>query len=149
MVVDSMTTSVRVLGFDFGTRKIGVAFGQSITGTAQPLTALVNNSQQPLWRQIEPLINTWKPTHLLVGLPTNMDDSPSVITELTQQFIQHLHNHCDLPIISIDERLSTRAVYWQDDAQSKPARSRKKRVARSIDAQAAAILIEDWFKSRV
>ena len=137
---------LRVLGFDFGTRKIGVAFGQSITGTAQPLTALVNHSQQPLWRQIEPLVLKWQPTHLLVGLPTNMDNSESLLTALTQQFIQHLGNHCDLPIVTMDERLSTRAVYWQNDQQIKPERSRKKRVVRSIDAQAAAILIEDWLQ---
>ncbi len=140
-------SSLRVLGFDFGTRMIGVAFGQSITGTAQPLTVLINNSQQPLWRQIEPLILNWQPTHLLVGLPTNMDDSPSAITQLTEQFIQHLRNHCDLEIVAIDERLSTRAVYWQNDQTIKPERSRKKRVTRSIDAQAAAILIEDWFQT--
>lgn len=139
-------SNVRVLGFDFGTRKIGVAFGQSMTGTAQPITVLINNSQQPLWRQIEPLIIKWQPTHLLVGLPTNMDDSASDLTQLTQQFMQHLRNHCDLPIVTIDERLSTRAVYWQNDQPIKPQRSRKKRVQHSIDAQAAAILIEDWFQ---
>lgn len=138
-------TDLRILGFDFGTRKVGVAFGQSITSTAKPLTILVNNSQLALWGQIEPLINAWKPTHLLVGLPTNMDDSPSQLTTLTREFIQHLRNHSDLPIIEIDERLSTRAVYWQTEYN--PDRGRKKRRKVNIDAHAAALLIEDWFKT--
>ena len=62
-----------LLGFDFGTRSIGVAIGQEITGSAQPLRALKANDGIPSWEEIGKLLGEWQPDLLVVGLPLNMD----------------------------------------------------------------------------
>jgi hypothetical protein len=63
-----------LLGFDFGQKKIGVAVGQTITGTATPLTTLRNRGRTPDWPAIEALIREWQPDAAVVGLPHNMDE---------------------------------------------------------------------------
>src|SRR5690606_24221209 len=67
----------RVLGFDFGTRQIGVAVGQTLTGNARPLKELRARDGIPDWDQIGALLKEWQPDALIVGLPLNMDGSPS------------------------------------------------------------------------
>jgi len=62
-----------LLAFDFGTKSIGVAVGQRITGTARPLTALKANDGTPDWNLIERLLKEWQPDEAVVGLPLNMD----------------------------------------------------------------------------
>ena len=62
-----------LLAFDFGTKSIGVAVGQRITGTARPLTALKANDGTPDWNLIERLLKEWQPDDVIVGLPLNMD----------------------------------------------------------------------------
>ena len=73
-----MTTStIQVLGFDFGAKRIGIAYGQSISETAKPLNELKANNGIPSWDEIEKLVVAWKPNCFLVGLPLNMDGTES------------------------------------------------------------------------
>ncbi len=69
------TNTLTLLGFDFGTHSIGVAIGQTVTGTAKPLTAVRAKNSVPCWEKIADLIQTWQPNILVVGLPTNVDGS--------------------------------------------------------------------------
>ena len=64
-----------LLGFDYGTRRIGVAVGQTLTGTATPLTALDSENTRPDWEAISALIQEWKPSALVVGYPVDTDGS--------------------------------------------------------------------------
>lgn len=69
-----------LLAFDFGTKSIGVAIGQRITGTARPLTALKAQNGIPDWNLIERLLKEWQPDEVIVGLPLNMDGTEQPLT---------------------------------------------------------------------
>ena len=72
-----MSTPRLLLGFDYGTKQIGVAVGQVVTGQARELCVLKAQNGVPDWQQIEALLREWQPDALVVGLPLNMDGSPS------------------------------------------------------------------------
>ena len=77
-----MTTHT-LLGFDFGTKSIGVAVGQQLTGSARPLAALKAQDGTPDWLQIERLLKEWQPDFVVVGLPLNMDGTEQPLTAPT------------------------------------------------------------------
>jgi putative holliday junction resolvase len=97
------------LGFDFGTKHIGVAIGNSLTQTAEPLTTL-SQPALSLWPAIDQLILKWKPSGLVVGLPLNMDQSEDAMTQAARKFGNHLKDRYNLPVHMIDERLSSRTA---------------------------------------
>lgn len=99
-----------LLGFDFGTKSIGVAVGQTITAHAQPLAALAAKDGQPQWSLVEQLVKTWQPDYLVVGLPLNMDGTEQPLTQLARKFGQRLHGRFGLPVQYQDERLTTTAA---------------------------------------
>ena len=96
-----------VLAFDFGLKHIGVAVGQTITSSASPLTTVSAREGRPDWRQISELIEQWRPDLLIVGLPLNMDDSESEMSEKARKFASRLHAEASLEVILVDERLSS------------------------------------------
>ena len=133
------------LCFDFGTKRIGVAVGQSITGTANPLPHLTADQGIPRWEHIAKLIQAWKPKTLIVGLPLNMDGTEQAITELAKQFMQQLEMRYQLPVKPIDERLSSvaaRELLFEEGGY----RALKKGY---IDSIAAAILLESWMRENI
>ena len=79
-----------ILGFDFGTKYIGVAVGQTTTNTARPIDCLKNNHQQINWEAIGILIHTWKPKELIVGIPTDLNNKIQPITIKSLKFYQQL-----------------------------------------------------------
>ena len=125
-----------LLAFDFGTRSIGVAVGQRITGTARPLTALKANDGTPDWTLIERLLKEWQPDDVIVGLPLNMDGSDSPRTQAIRAFARNMDD-IGLPILLWDERWSTAAV---ERAMIAADVSRAKRAERVDNAAAAYIL---------
>ena len=86
----SSPTFQRVLGFDFGTRRIGVASGQAVTATASPLAPVPARDGIPAWEQLDALVAEWRPDALIVGLPLNMDDSESELSRLARKFGRRL-----------------------------------------------------------
>lgn len=100
----------RVIAFDFGLRHIGVASGQTITGSASPLDELRANRGEPDWNAVKRLVREWRPDVLLVGLPLNMDDTDNHITVRARAFASALHRQTNVPVLLVDERLSTRAA---------------------------------------
>mgnify|MGYP002715013870 CR=1 FL=1 len=99
--------SQTVLAFDYGTKSIGVAVGQSLTGTASPLKALKANDGIPNWQQIEALLNEWQPDYLVVGLPLNMDGTEQPLTARVHKFVNRLHGRFGVQVKTQDERLTT------------------------------------------
>jgi putative Holliday junction resolvase len=132
-----------VLCFDFGTKTIGVAFGQSITQTATPLSDLKAKDGVPNWDQIKKIIDEWQPNLLVVGLPLNMDGSFSAISQRAKKFANRLHGRFGLPIAMADERLSSFEAKGEIIAQT-GSRDFKKN---NVDSLAAKIILESWFKS--
>jgi len=102
-----------VLAFDFGLRHIGVAAGQSVTATASPVETLQAQQGIPTWAQVARLVESWRPTHLLVGLPLNMDGSESDMSERARAFAAGLEKRHALPVTMVDERLSSREAQQQ------------------------------------
>jgi len=136
-----------ILGFDFGTKHIGVAIGQTITQTASPVTTLSAKDGIPNWEEIARLITQWKPTILIVGIPLNMDDTVQLMTFRARRFMQRLQTKFKLPTFAVDERLSSWEAANSHDAFS-GKRKKVKIGDKTLHAKAAAILIEQWMLDR-
>lgn len=135
-----MTHYTRLLGFDFGKKKIGVAFGQTITNTAKALCNLPAVNGVPRWEDIKKLIDTWRPEALIVGLPLNMDGTEQPISQAATQFKETLKAKFSLPIFMQDERLTTveaRALVFEQGGY-------KALQEENIDAVAAVLILESW-----
>lgn len=138
-----MTVSGTILGFDYGTRRTGVAVGQRLTGTARPLKTLNMQQGQPNWSSIDRLIQDWAPGDLVVGRPTRMDGSITALTVSAENFAEALRKRYALPVSLIDERLSSREAQSELLHQRKHG-SRGPIQKDEIDREAAAILLRDW-----
>lgn len=133
-----------VLGFDFGTKYIGVAIGQTETLNARPLTSIKVFNQKINWQLIDKLIKDWQPAELIVGIPLDMDGKEQPITLKCLKFFNQLQQKYNLPTHKIDERLST----WEAKNTlrlNKVSYSSKELL--DINASAAAILIQHYFNS--
>ena len=147
-----------VLGFDFGTEHIGVAVGQALTGTATPLAPLPARDGIPNWDTIGQLIEQWRPQALVVGIPLNMDDTPSDMSKRAQKFCNRLQGRFNLPSFGMDERLSTfeakaEAREQQLDSYVGGGKGRGRKASHknksiSIDSLAAKLIVESWLRTQ-
>lgn len=131
--------SLSVLGFDYGLRWIGVATGQTTTGTATPLTRLGAREGVPDWEAVKKLLETWQPDLIVIGLPLNMDGSESELCVRAQRFGRRLSGRFGAKVEFQDERLTTREAY--DRMASKPRRE-------ADHAIAAQVILEDWLAAQ-
>ncbi|MNF57310.1 putative Holliday junction resolvase [compost metagenome] len=129
-----------LLGFDYGTKQIGVAVGQAVTGQARELRVLKAQNGVPDWQQVEALIREWQPDAMVVGLPLNMDGSPSDMSARAEKFARRLNGRFNLPVFTHDERLTTFEAKGHRLAQGQHGGYRE----RPVDALAAALLLEGW-----
>ena len=129
-----------VLGFDFGTRKIGVASGQSLTGNAAPLAALRCRNQAPDFDAIGKLLDEWQPDALVVGLPLNMDGSESDSSSRARRFARQLEGRFNKTAWLVDERLSTR------EARDRLGDQYRGGADERVDSMAAVLLVESFFR---
>jgi putative Holliday junction resolvase len=129
-----------VLGFDFGTRRIGVAIGETLLKTARPLTTIdaVDNARR--FDSISRLIEQWQPARLVVGLPLALDGAEHEMTARSRRFANQLHGRFRLPVELADERLSSAAA--ESGLRARGVKSTDKA---AIDAEAAAIILQSWF----
>ena len=144
-----MKTPETILAFDYGTSFIGVAVGQSITGTATPLPALKARDGIPDWNHIQTLIEEWKPQRLIVGLPLNMDDSESELSARARKFANRLQGRFNLPFEMWDERLSSfeaRGELLEQNRKNKNAAQGFRE--RGVDSLSARLILESWFASQ-
>lgn len=131
------------LGFDVGTRRIGVAVGNAITGSARPLTVVMVRDGQPDWQQLDGLLREWQPDHLIVGLPLTLEGEEQAITRKARGFARQLHERYALPVALADERHSSQEAARRF-AAGRAAGLRRRRQADTIDADAAAVILESW-----
>ena len=125
---------MQILAFDFGTKKIGVAVGQTSTFTSSPLQVISSKDNKVNWNEIIILLDEWKPELIIVGKPLNMDGTDSEIMKEVDRFFLKLKNIYDAKYEYIDERLTTfEARQILEDRNS------------LVDASAAKILIDNWF----
>jgi len=131
-----------LLGFDYGLKRIGVAVGQELTGTASALLTVRANDGKPDWDAISKLIGQWQPDEVVVGLPLNMDGSFHELSYRAQRFGNQLHGRYNLPAHFMDERLSS-----LDAERELKGKSRKVQAA-DIDKVAAKIILESWLMAQ-
>ncbi len=123
-----------IMGFDFGTKRIGVAIGQRITATATPLGIIPAKDGKPQWQPLDALIKQWQPAEFVVGLPLNMDGSESDMSLLAEKFARRLHGRFQIPANLCDERLTTfEARSFEQEDQ--------------LDAIAAKLILESYFSN--
>ena len=128
----------RYLGFDFGTRRIGVASGQRLTGAARPVVTLPARSGTPDWDVLDDLITEWTPIGLVVGLPLNLDQTDHETTRAARRFARRIEGRYRLPTHLIDERLSSRAASERQNGQTSGDR----------DSLAACVILETWLAAQ-
>ncbi|WP_206403561.1 Holliday junction resolvase RuvX [Erwinia billingiae] len=132
-----------LLAFDFGTKSIGVAIGQQLTGTARPLAALKAQDGTPDWNRIEALLKEWEPDRVVVGLPLNMDGTEQPLTARARKFANRIHGRFGVQVDLHDERLSTveaRAELFERGGFRALGKG-------SVDSLSAVIILESWFEN--
>lgn len=137
-----MTASV-LLAFDYGHKRIGVATGQSVTGTASPLTVLARHGGRTDWLAIRKLIDEWRPGALVVGLPLMEDGTESDLTRSARRFGRRLREETSLPVHFADERY-TSAAARSDFAELRREGAVRQSDRGRIDAVAAQRILETW-----
>jgi len=122
-----------VLGFDFGTRRIGVALGNGISRSARPLGIIERTAATERWRELAALIEHWQPRQLVVGVARHPDGARHEMSARCERFARQLEGRFRLPVARVDERYSSAVV---------PRRSRPPRLD---DDLAAALILQQWF----
>ena len=140
-----MPSPTTILAFDFGLRRIGVAVGQSVTGSASPLGVVPNRDGGIDHDAIAALIREWRPGALVVGIPLHADGSPSEMRSSVLAFIDELQRY-DLPIETVDERYtSIEAERVLKEARAAGTRGRISK--EDIDSAAAVFIAERYLAS--
>ncbi len=125
---------MQIISFDFGTKKIGVAVGQTKTRTSSPLEVIFNKNNATDWKRIHLIVEEWKPQLILVGKPLNMDGTDSDIMKTVNIFFNRLNTTTNISCEYVDERLT-----------SFEARQNLSELKTDlVDAHAAKILIDHW-----
>ena len=139
-------TGGAVLGFDFGMKRIGVAVGQGVTGSASPLTTLKTVNDKTDWAGIEALLQEWKPQRLVVGLPYNMDGSEQELTRAARNFGRRLEGRFHVRVEFVDERLTS--VEARGELEGRVRDWRRAEQSGEVDRMAAQIILQSWFDQR-
>ncbi len=119
-----------ILAFDFGTKQIGVAVGNSVIRQAQSLKTIQNKSLDETFKGIQQLVKEWEVTHFVVGLPTHPDGAEHEMTNRAKRFGNQLHGRLNLPVTWVDERYTSATVENKEG---------------DIDSQSAVMILEQYF----
>ncbi|MCC8365436.1 Holliday junction resolvase RuvX [Xenorhabdus sp. PB61.4] len=131
-----------VIAFDFGTRSIGAAIGQEITGTARALDSFKAKEGSPNWDLIEKLLKEWQPDLVIVGLPLNMDGTEQPVTAQAKKFANRIHGRFGVQVELHDERLTTVEARSHLFAHGGYRALDKGKV----DSTSAVVILESWFE---
>ena len=130
-----------VLAFDFGEKRIGVAIGETMLKTAHAHSTISSEVNETRFTEIAKLITEWKPKLLIVGLPTYMDGTAHQLTQLAKKFAQRLEGRFNLPVMMVDERLSSAEASQYLSDVGINGRNQKA----IIDAVAAQVILQSYF----
>jgi putative Holliday junction resolvase len=135
-----------ILAFDYGARRIGVASGDTLTRTARTVATLERQSGVP-WSSLDSLVREYHAARFIVGLPLNMDGTPTALTEATRCFGRDLKIRYRAPVALVDERLSSREAEAHLRAARAAGLKRRRTTHADVDMIAARILLERWFEN--
>jgi putative Holliday junction resolvase len=129
LLFPSPVTEGVVLGFDFGTRRIGVAIANGVTREARPLATLGAPTAAARWNAVAALVAEWAPERFVVGIPRHPDGAPHDMTARCERFARQLEGRFRRPVARVDERYTSAVSRGTDD----------------VDAAAAAVILQQWF----
>lgn len=138
-----LNTPNMIMAFDFGTQKMGMAVGQSMIESANPLALFPMKDGIPNWDELLKIIRQYQPNLFLVGLPLNMDDTESELSARSRKFARRLRHQTNIETLMVDERLTTREA--RGELEHYQAQGRGKKLA--ADSIAAALFIESWYRN--
>jgi putative pre-16S rRNA nuclease len=133
-----------VIAFDFGEKRIGVAVGETAIKSAHAHCIIDSEVNTIRFNQISRLIADWQPSLLIVGLPTHLDGKAHQLTHLAKKFAQRLEGRFNLPVILVDERLSS--VEASQHLTDVGIKGRKQKCM--LDAVAAQVILQSYFDSQ-
>ena len=131
-----ITQPITVMAFDYGTRRVGVAVGNSITQVGQALKTIAALNTDVLFQNIELLVKEWQPDQLVVGRPVHPDGAEHEMTAKASRFGNQLHGRLKLPVNWVDERY-TSAILENDP-----------KMRDNLDAHSAVLILEQYFAER-
>jgi putative Holliday junction resolvase len=126
------TTPRTFLAFDYGTRRVGVAVGNSLSCSARPLTSIAAEGAAR-FEAIARLVGQWQPDALVVGVPFHPDGAPNDNTARARRFARQLHGRHRLPVHEVDERYTTTEALAHG--------------AGDVDAASAAIILQQFLNT--
>ena len=121
------------LAFDYGTRRIGVASGNSLTRSATQLATVADAAVDARFLAIGRLIASWQPAALVVGVPRHTDGAPHDNTRRAERFARQLQGRFGLPVHAVDERYTTTAAHADGASVAE------------VDAASAVLILEQYF----
>jgi putative Holliday junction resolvase len=135
---------ITALVFDFGTRRIGLAVGNSITGSSQALAAINADNDYARFAAIAIQIQEWAPDQLVVGLPCHPDGAEHAMTAKARRFGNQLQGRFGLPVAWVDERYTSAVLENAPKFQQKQSSKH----AISLDSESARLILEQYFRER-
>ena len=120
------------LAFDYGTKRVGVASGNTLTHTATPMRTIAAEGEAR-FTAIAALVEEWRPDALVVGVPFHPDGAAHDNTARARRFARQLHGRFHLVVHEVDERYSTTEAHAQGAADA--------------DAASAAIILEQYLRT--
>ena len=132
-MLSSITGPITVMAFDYGTRRVGVAIGNSVSKSGQALKMIAAQNSDAMFGEIEDLLKEWQPDRLIVGVPVYPDGTEHEMTAKARRFGNQLNGRFQLPIEWVDERYTS--VVLEDDP----------RMQDNLDAHSAALILEQYF----
>jgi putative Holliday junction resolvase len=128
-----------LIGFDFGSRRIGVAVGETSTRIASPLTAIEGEANDARFEAIGRIVEEWSPAGFVVGLPRHSDGSEHAVAKLAEKFARRLEARYGVPVSFVDETLTSADA----EATLRATRTRPGRKS-DVDALAAALILQSY-----
>ncbi|AGG32817.1 Holliday junction resolvase YqgF [beta proteobacterium CB] len=128
-----MDKELTIMAFDYGTRRIGIAVGNTLTKAGQPLKMIAEPSEDVRFRAIQVLIKEWQPNQLVVGMPCHPDGTEHEMSAKARRFGNQLHGRFQLPVDWVDERYTSAVLEGDPDMRD------------NLDAESAALILEQYF----
>lgn len=133
-----------LLAIDYGTRKVGLAIGHRLTGSARPLDPIRYRQPDTLLKRLDEIVRQWQPERIVVGLPLGGEGEETRMSRDIRSFAARLSQVVlQCPIELHDERMSSRQAAEGFARRRSEGRARR-RDAERLDSMAAAVILESW-----
>jgi putative Holliday junction resolvase len=135
---------MRLLGLDFGTKRIGVALSDEMGWTSQGLTTIERKGNNKDIERIGRLVEEHEVEGIVMGLPLNMDGSEGKAAEAVRRFAGLLEERLGITVHLWDERLSS----WEAEGILKEAEVKPKKRKQVVDKLAATLILKSYLDAQ-